>query len=149
MVRMLLLVTTGYVSLRKVSGRVYTHGCVFPLLTTASDLGTEIYAKHITEVPYIMCDLCWPGRLTFSPQSRAEQFLIVTMDADAVAHKARQVIIHGCLIVWPSVYTRHSQSNTPISDFSQSYGSHPCGEVGNRIGGRKERVNSGAEWLEL
>jgi hypothetical protein len=46
MVRMLLLVTFGSVSLRKVSGRVYTHGCVFPLLHTAADLGTEIYAKH-------------------------------------------------------------------------------------------------------
>jgi hypothetical protein len=25
------------------------------------------------------------------------------MDADAVAHKARQVFIHGCLNVWPSL----------------------------------------------
>jgi hypothetical protein len=25
------------------------------------------------------------------------------MDADADAHKARQVFIHGCLNVWPSL----------------------------------------------
>jgi hypothetical protein len=45
MVRMLLLFTIGIVSLRKVSGRVHTHGYVFPLLFTAADLGTEIIAN--------------------------------------------------------------------------------------------------------
>jgi hypothetical protein len=25
------------------------------------------------------------------------------MDSDADAHKARQVVIHGCLNVWPSL----------------------------------------------
>ena len=105
MVRMLLLVTIGSVSLRKleVSGRVYTHGYAFPLLHTAADLGTEIYATHRTFVPYIMCELCWPGRLTAYHNQELSNFLIVTMDADAVAHKARQVFIHGCLNVWPSL----------------------------------------------
>ena len=97
MVRMLLLSTIGIVSLRKVSGRFYLHGCVFPLLNTAADLGTEIYAKHITEVPYIMCDLCWPGRLTTYHNQELSNFLIVTMAADA--QRARQVFIHGCLFV--------------------------------------------------
>ena len=103
MVRMLLLLIIGIESLRKVSGRVYTHGYVFPLLSTAADLGTEIYAKHITDVPYIMCELCWPGRLTSHHNQELSNFLIVTMDSDADAHKARQVVIHGCLNVWPSL----------------------------------------------
>ena len=103
MVRMLLLVTIGSVSLRKVSGRVYTHGYVFPLLYTAADLGTEIYAMHRAFVPYIMCELCWPGRLASHHNQELSNFLIVTMDADADAHKARQVFIHGCLNVWPSL----------------------------------------------
>ena len=80
--------------------------------------------------------LAWQANL--SPQSRAEQFLIVTMDADAVAHKARQVLIHGCLNVWPSFNTRHSHSNTLPSDVSQSYGSLPCGDVGNRSSGQNK-----------
>ncbi len=38
----------------------------------------------------------------------------------------------------PRYGTRHSHSNTLLSDFSQSYGSHPCDEVGNRIGGQNK-----------
>ncbi len=52
MVRMLLLYTIGIVSLRKVSGRDYPHGYVFPLLSTAADLGTDIRNAQNTRAVY-------------------------------------------------------------------------------------------------